>query len=104
MNYQDLVARAIAVKAADLEMGLSRAREQRSFIEGVSRALDAAQAVYVVKMDRNFRAAFEVEDSARTAAQRELAARFAVFHAPEGGGTLEVCDGGFACRMMFKEA
>ena len=40
MNYQDLVARAIAVKAADLEMGLSRAREQRPFVESVSRVLD----------------------------------------------------------------
>lgn len=106
MNYQDLVARAIAVKAADLEMGLSRAREQRPFIESVSRVLDG-MAAYAVRMDREFKTVFNVEigDSYAdtvAAVRRELAARFDV--ESRDGDALAVHSRepqGFSCRVIF---
>ena len=33
MTYQELVQRVIACRHADLELGLSRAREQKPFVE-----------------------------------------------------------------------
>ena len=105
MNYQDLVARAIAVKAADLEMGLSRAREQRPFIESVSRVLDG-MAAYAVRMDREFKTVFNVEigDSYAdtvAAVRRELAARFDV-ESRDGGVAVHSREPqGFSCRVIF---
>lgn len=106
MNYQDLVARAIAVKAADLEMGLSRAREQRPFVESVSRVLDG-MAAYAVRMDRDFKTVFNVEigrdyNDTVAAVRRELAARFDV--ESRDGDALAVHSRepqGFSCRVIF---
>lgn len=107
MNYQDLVARAIAVKAADLEMGLSRAREQRPFVESVSRVLDGMAAAYAVRMDRDFKTVFNVEigrdyNDTVAAVRRELAARFDV--ESRDGDALAVHSRepqGFSCRVVF---
>lgn len=106
MNYQDLVARAIAVKAADLEMGLSRAREQRPFVESVSRVLDG-MAAYAVRMDKDFKTVFNVEigrdyNDTVAAVRRELAARFDV--ESRDGDALAVHSRepqGFSCRVIF---
>ena len=106
MNYQDLVARTIAVKAADLEMGLSRAREQRPFIESVSRVLDGMAAAYAVRMDREFKTVFNVEigDSYAdtvAAVRRELAARFDV-ESRDGDVAVHSREPqGFSCRVIF---
>jgi len=114
MNYQDLVARAIAVKAADLEMGLSRAREQRSFIEGVSRVLDAARAAYTVKMDRDFRTTFNIEtddggfkdlyQAVKQALSVYFDVEFSVCDARPVLAVHSLVPQGFSCCILFKEA
>ena len=42
MTYRELVERQLAVRHADLELGLSRAREQEPFVIHVSNLLDKA--------------------------------------------------------------
>ncbi len=61
MNYQELVARALSVRFANMEMGLSKAREQQSFIEAVSRKLDATSWEYHVRMSYEFDVTFNIE-------------------------------------------
>lgn len=111
MNYQDLVARAIAVKAADLEIGLSRAREQRPFIESISRVLDKTQFVYAVRMDRDFRTTFNIEideggfKHLYQAAKQALSVYFDVeFSVSAAQPVLAVHSRepqGFSCRVIF---
>ena len=45
MNYQDLVARTIAVKAADLEMGLPKTRRAASPVLPTAAAPSATAAI-----------------------------------------------------------
>ena len=61
MTYQELVQRVIACRHADLELGLSRAREQKPFVEHVSSLLDKAGIEYAVRMSKDFQTTFCVE-------------------------------------------
>ncbi|MGT9765960.1 hypothetical protein ACVWQR_01630 [Neisseria meningitidis] len=54
MTYRELVERQLAVRHADLELGLSRAREQEPFVIHVSDLLDKAGIEYAVRMDKDF--------------------------------------------------
>lgn len=63
-TYQELVQRVISCRHADLELGLSRAREQKPFVEHVSSLLDKAGIEYAVRMDKDFQTTFCVEFSA----------------------------------------
>ncbi|PSJ80890.1 hypothetical protein C7N83_03690 [Neisseria iguanae] len=53
-TYRDLVQRTVACRHADLELGLSRAREQEPFVIHVSDLLDKAGIEYAVRMDKDF--------------------------------------------------
>ena len=57
-TYRDLVQRTVACRHADLELGLSRAREQEPFVIHVSELLDKAGIEYAVRMDKDFQTAF----------------------------------------------
>ena len=59
MTYRELVERQLAVRHADLELGLSRAREQEPFVIHVSDLLDKAGIEYAVRMDKDFQTTFE---------------------------------------------
>ncbi|EOB47745.1 hypothetical protein NM96060_1083, partial [Neisseria meningitidis 96060] len=50
-TYRELVQRTVACRHADLELGLSRAREQEPFVIHVSDLLDKAGIDYAVRMD-----------------------------------------------------
>ncbi|ADY99594.1 TPA: hypothetical protein ACFM5D_000054 [Neisseria meningitidis] len=63
-TYRDLVQRTVACRHADLELGLSRAREQEPFVIHVSELLDKAGIEYAVRMDKDFQTTFCVEFSA----------------------------------------
>ena len=49
MTYRELVERQLAVRHADLELGLSRSREQEPFVIHVSNLLDKAGVEYTVR-------------------------------------------------------
>ena len=53
-TYRELVQRTVACRHADLELGLSRAREQEPFVIHVSDLLDKAGIDYAVRMDKDF--------------------------------------------------
>ncbi len=53
-TYRELVQRTVACRHADLELGLSRAREQEPFVIHVSDLLDKAGIEYAVRMDKDF--------------------------------------------------
>ena len=57
-TYRDLVQRTVACRHADLELGLSRAREQEPFVIHVSDLLDKAGIEYAVRMDKDFQTTF----------------------------------------------
>ncbi len=61
MTYRELVERQLAVRHADLELGLSRAREQEPFVIHVSDLLDKAGIEYAVRMDKDFQTTFHLE-------------------------------------------
>ena len=63
-TYRELVQRTVACRHADLELGLSRAREQEPFVIHVSDLLDKAGIEYAVRMDKDFQTTFCVEFSA----------------------------------------
>lgn len=69
-TYRELVQRTVACRHADLELGLSRAREQEPFVIHVSDLLDKAGIEYAVRMDKDFQTTFYfcVEFSATTPA------------------------------------
>ena len=54
MTYRELVERQLAVRHADLELGLSRSREQEPFVIHVSNLLDKAGFEYTVRMNKDF--------------------------------------------------
>lgn len=58
-TYRELVQRTVACRHADLELGLSRAREQEPFVIHVSDLLDKAGIEYAVRMDKDFQTTFE---------------------------------------------
>ena len=57
-TYRELVQRTVACRYADLELGLSRAREQEPFVIHVSDLLDKAGIEYAVRMDKDFQTTF----------------------------------------------
>ncbi|SUA94192.1 phage protein [Neisseria mucosa] len=61
MTYRELVERQLAVRHADLELGLSRAREQEPFVIHVSNLLDKAGFEYTVRMNKDFQTTFNLE-------------------------------------------
>ncbi|HGO9363160.1 TPA: hypothetical protein ACLBJ0_001406 [Neisseria meningitidis] len=59
MTYRELVERQLAVRHADLELGLSRAREQEPFVIHVSDLLDKAgikEELHAVKLSYHTKA------------------------------------------------
>lgn len=69
MTYSELVQRVLACRLADMEMGLARSREQKVFVEQISRVLDKACWDYTVRMSADFKVTFNVEFAEPFAAQ-----------------------------------
>ncbi|MBG8871948.1 hypothetical protein GVX55_10845, partial [Neisseria meningitidis] len=66
MTYRELVERQLAVRHADLELGLSRAREQEPFVIHVSDLLDKAGIEYAVRMDKDFQTTLDSDFKCNT--------------------------------------
>lgn len=105
--YRELVQRVIAIKHADLELGLSRSREQEGFILNVSRLLDKTSWDYTVRMDGRFRVTFNMElglmdfEQQIRAVWQTIAEVYCVHR---DGDELEVgsiTPDGYDCRIVF---
>lgn len=111
MNYQELVARTLAVKHAGLEMGLAKAREQQAFIESVSRKLDETSWEYRCRMGCDFDVVFNVEigyvslSNQVQAVSQALESCFdvEVFAATSPILNLTCRRSGYSCRVIFGE-
>ena len=105
--YRELVQRVIAAKHADLELGMSRAREQVSFIVYVSHLLDKTSWDYRVKMDNAFQVTFcmdlgLVDFSHQIRAVWQTLA--AVYEVHRAGDVLEISSNqpdGYSCKIVF---
>lgn len=102
-GYRDLVQRILACRHADLELGLSRAREQEGFVRHVSDLLDKVELEYTVRMDKDFQTTFCIEfsPSAPAKARSILSAYYPLF---AEGDTLEVSSvrpEGYCVRIVF---
>ena len=103
MTYQELVQRVIACRHADLELGLSRAREQKPFVEHVSSLLDKAGIEYAVRMDKDFQTTFCVEFSATAPPEviRILRKYYSVFFDGQKVEAASRNPEGYAVRIVF---
>lgn len=103
MTYQELVQRVIACRHADLELGLSRAREQKPFVEHVSSLLDKAGIEYVVRMNKDFQTDFcvEFDGPVQAAVYSAVSPYYLIF---SGNGKFEVASrnpDGYSVRIIF---
>ena len=101
--YRELVQRVIAAKHADLELGMSRAREQEGFVLNVSRLLDKTGWPYRVKMDKRFEMEADLDEREHRllSVGQILAAVYEVYF---NGGELEIASiqpDGYSCRVVF---
>ncbi len=102
-TYQELVQRVISCRHADLELGLSRAREQKPFVEHVSSLLDKAGIEYAVRMDKDFQTTFcvEFDGNAEAAVYSAVSPYYLIF---SGDGKFEVASrhpDGYSIRIVF---
>ena len=103
MTYRELVERQLAVRHADLELGLSRAREQEPFVIHVSDLLDKAGIEYAVRMDKDFQTTFcvEFDGNAQAAVYSAVSPYYLIF---SGDGKFEVASrhpDGYSVRIVF---
>mgnify|MGYP000850653009 FL=1 len=107
MTYQELVQRVIACRHADLELGLSRAREQKPFVEHVSSLLDKAGIEYAVRMDKDFQTTFNLEypitnyDTFKRAVWQTLGAYYCVCNNGDGLEITSNRPDGHSVRIVF---
>lgn len=102
-TYRDLVQRTVACRHADLELGLSRAREQEPFVIHVSDLLDKAGIEYAVRMDKDFQTTFcvEFDGNAQAAVYSAVSPYYLIF---SGDGKFEVASrrpNGYSVRIVF---
>ena len=102
-TYRDLVQRTVACRHADLELGLSRAREQEPFVIHVSDLLDKAGIEYAVRMDKDFQTTFcvEFDGNAQAAVYSAVSPYYLIF---SGDGKFEVASRhpeGYSVRIVF---
>lgn len=102
-TYRDLVQRTVACRHADLELGLSRAREQEPFVIHVSDLLDKAGIEYAVRMDKDFQTTFcvEFDGNAQAAVYSAVSPYYLIF---SGDGKFEVASrhpDGYPVRIVF---
>ncbi|HEZ0827965.1 TPA: hypothetical protein WHP42_002010 [Neisseria meningitidis] len=107
VSYRELVERQLAVRHADLELGLSRAREQEPFVIHVSDLLDKAGIEYAVRMDKDFQTTFNLEypntnyDTFKRVVRQMISAYYCVCN---DGDELEISSNrpdGYAVRIVF---
>ena len=105
--YRELVQRVIAAKHADLELGMSRAREQEGFVLNVSRLLDKTSWDYTVRMDNRFEVTFNMEiglvdfEHQIRAVRQTLAAAYCVQRVGDELEIASIRPDGYACRVVF---
>ena len=102
-TYRELVQRTVACRHADLELGLSRAREQEPFVIHVSDLLDKAGIEYAVRMDKDFQTTFcvEFDGNAQAAVYSAVSPYYLIF---SGDGKFEAASRhpeGYAVRIVF---
>lgn len=102
-TYRELVQRTVACRHADLELGLSRAREQEPFVIHVSDLLDKAGIEYAVRMDKDFQTTFcvEFDSNAQAAVYSAVSPYYLIF---SGDGKFEVASrhpDGYSVRIVF---
>mgnify|MGYP001739874029 FL=1 len=102
-TYRELVQRTVACRHADLELGLSRAREQEPFVIHVSDLLDKAGIDYAVRMDKDFQTTFcvEFDGNAQAAVYSAVSPYYLIF---SGNGKFEVASrhpDGYSVRIVF---
>lgn len=106
-TYRDLVQRTVACRHADLELGLSRAREQEPFVIHVSDLLDKAGIEYAVRMDKDFQTTFNLEypntnyDTFKRVVRQMISAYYCVCNDGDGleiSGNRPDC---YAVRIVF---
>lgn len=113
MSYQELVSRVLAIKHASIEMGLSKARGQRPFVEQVARKLDGTSWDYSVRMSQDFAVTFFIDvglvdfKHEYQAVKQALSELFDVaFAVNQLQPALDVScrRTGYGCRVVFGEA
>lgn len=106
-TYRELVQRTVACRHADLELGLSRAREQEPFVIHVPDLLDKAGIEYAVRMDKDFQTTFNLEypntsyDTFKRAVWQTISAYYCVCNDGDG---LEIAGNrpnGYSVRIVF---
>ena len=102
-TYRELVQRTVACRHADLELGLSRAREQEPFVIHVSDLLDKAGIEYAVRMDKDFQTTFcvEFDGNAQAAVYSAVSPYYLIF---SGDGKFEVASrnpDGYSVHIVF---
>lgn len=102
-TYRELVQRTVACRHADLELGLSSAREQEPFVIHVSDLLDKAGIEYAVRMDKDFQTTFcvEFDGNAQVAVYSAVSPYYLIF---SGDGKFEVASrhpDGYSVRIVF---
>ena len=102
-TYRELVQRTVACGHADLELGLSRAREQEPFVIHVSDLLDKAGIEYAVRMDKDFQTTFcvEFDGNAQAAVYSAVSPYYLIL---SGDGKFEVASrhpDGYSIRIVF---
>ncbi|HFC8546904.1 TPA: hypothetical protein ACFRG8_001003 [Neisseria lactamica] len=106
-TYRDLVQRMVACRHADLELGLSRAREQEPFVIHVSGLLDKAGIEYAVRMDKDFQTTFNLEypitnyDTFKRAVWQTLGAYYCVCNDGDGLEIAGNSPDGYTVRIVF---
>ncbi|STZ76322.1 phage protein [Bergeriella denitrificans] len=103
-----MVQRVLAAKQADIELGLARAREQKAFVEKISRVLDKAVMQYSVRMDGRFGVCFCVDAEAveirlRRNSVAETLRRYADVQYEAGDKLYVSCtaEDGIGCGIVF---
>ncbi|MDO4879561.1 MAG: hypothetical protein Q3966_09790 [Neisseria sp.] len=99
--YRELVQRTLAAHHADMELGLSRARENEAFIHQVAARLDAARLSYRVGMDRRFNVSFSMDSDVRQAVFAALSPYYELFDAPQCLFVSLPRDPAVQCRVVY---
>lgn len=106
-TYRELVQRTLACRHADLELGLSRTREQEPFVIHVSELLDKAGIDYAVRMDKDFQTTFNLEypntsyDIFKRAVWQTISAYYCVCNDGDGLEIASNRPNGYSVRIVF---
>ena len=102
MGYREQVQRVVSGHHARLELGLSRAREQESFVNYVMDKLKAARIAFTWQLDTSFNAQFWVSHQDKSS----LKALFGDYWQCDGSQQMvlnQECDEAVQVRFIWKD-